>query len=922
MPHDAQRHYSIAEKTSHITAILGAMLRDGRPELFARPKLNIPENDTLTPDEQITFQLEERMYSDQAITSRPGSYYLNRLDEDLDFPVNPGKSKPHDVRNRYHPISYRFAERVDLLQLKRWPRAYVCGADTQRRFEMAHIDKAAPANLQKNTALFPEADAYIIPAYGDVLCAYEMMAMINARMHGHDTHPERPIIIDNDSDYWKYLLWHMHDSDLQQLNIHTFREGHWHKAEALLEKSCKAPSPPASITQTIPPESLLLVGTKTNEKILELQELFKGTGVRVMRLDHFANFQDPKEISGTFAGNAMEKIRNAHKALRERAEQTPDALRQNLLNHCPNPNNPHMFILSEDSGIHMEDWRISRIMQQEGLLKGKVKDDLVLHHDQNPGVEFGPVLNGALGEEGFWNMVNDIIERHQDDDNPKTCTHNRGVVNSSVLALSPFNIDQPAQIQPVYMFSGTNVSMLLDKPIKEAGEIPNTSHFLVPITQGLIRQDAAQMNGFGMCYGGLTQAQLGPDFLGHHSARTFAARALRAHMGLPEGMDKPLKPFKLKIGVLNPQTASDFSQKHISKQITLETIDFSAANWPNQAEALCANPDVYYLSPRDGNDGNDGNDKALFNDLFRFCSLIVSKQLVPRDKDKPLIVRADDKSWKPFLSLYNHLRHVGMANDQQNTFIKRFDSEDALSTILEQTAMTKFNGEYYTPSRHAAKGQNRLKQKPKNSCAIAMFCSATSKNQTFNDEAKNLGEYLASQNASMVFGAADKEMMGSARTGYLAARKEGSKALLIGSSTEDILPIESEHPEAVIDSLDVYHHADHIYDRMQFMMRHSDAFVIYPGGVGTIQELMLLLCAKQGRNPDIKDKPIMLYNLPMKNLGLDMGFYDPLIELIGREKLQRYGVQICESQQQIFNAIDAAGEWRSKNGVSNMLRLF
>lgn len=918
--------------TEHLRSRLWQIVTNQRPEL---------DPDAHPQDAQLIDALGREMYSNQSITSRPGSYYQMNGDDPNEFKINPARSEPFKVSNPYHPVALTLSEEIEKLRAISNGSTYIAGADLSRRSISQSWHDTPPHH----------AAAYVIPAYGDVYCAYEMMALIHDRLSGKDPHPEKPILIDNAQDCWKYLLWDLPD-DLSDYNIHKYRAEAADEWEALKNKLQEAEQNAATPIQamsdiTITPESLLLVGTKTSEKIIELQKLFQGTGIRVMRLDHFANFQDPPEDKATYSGNANDKLINAIKALRQRTEnpESRRRLENNLLLHCPktsatdlndeearraNLENLQVFVLSEDSGMHLESKEISRKLQQEvdqkedTSLRNNVKNSLVLYHDQNPGPEFGPVVNSSLGENGYWQLVNKIIDKYE--------IRDRGVINASVLALTSFDMTDPQAEQPVHLFSGSNINMLLDKPIVEKGEIPNTSHYLVPVSQGLEIPPSAMFKDSkqGPLYPNrgnylalpadkrisnrqFTQDQLGMEYLGQHSARTFATWALRKNMALPEGLDLPIPSHPLRVGVSNWNLRQDFSRIHLPEDngvVEMPNINFANRSWVDEAEKLCAQSDAYLLCPRPTAGDPDRRDAELFQDLFRFFSLIVSKQLVPRDKDKPILVRRDDQSWNACLEIYDHLRHIGMANDQQRIFITPFTDTMELNDHLKRAAENKFAGEYEPPLHYKNKGLE-LRDCAKQDYNVAVFCSATSKNHGFNEEARQIGRHLAQQGHGMVFGAADKEMMGAARIGYYHAAREKDQhaGLLIGSSTGDILPIESENPENVIQSLDMYQHTDTIYRRMQFMMEQSTSFAIYPGGAGTIQELMLLLCAKQACLPDMKDtkgqdKPIFLYNRPIEIQGETIGFYDPLIQLIGEGRLAEYGVEICNSEQEVFDAIE------------------
>ena len=65
---------------------------------------------------------------------------------------------------------------------------------------------------------------------------------------------------------------------------------------------------------------------------------------------------------------------------------------------------------------------------------------------------------------------------------------------------------------------------------------------------------------------------------------------------------------------------------------------------------------------------------------------------------------------------------------------------------------------------------------------------------------------------------------------------------------------------------------------MEVMIERSDAFIIFPGGAGTVQELLALLIFKQSGNPLMAGKPIILFNRIDEKLQVP--FWGKLVTLL------------------------------------------
>ena len=61
------------------------------------------------------------------------------------------------------------------------------------------------------------------------------------------------------------------------------------------------------------------------------------------------------------------------------------------------------------------------------------------------------------------------------------------------------------------------------------------------------------------------------------------------------------------------------------------------------------------------------------------------------------------------------------------------------------------------------------------------------------------------------------------------------------------------------------------------MIENSDAFVIFPGGAGTVQELLALMIFKHQKNPLMDGKPVVIFN---RRSGTGINFWDPMIDLL------------------------------------------
>jgi uncharacterized protein (TIGR00730 family) len=144
--------------------------------------------------------------------------------------------------------------------------------------------------------------------------------------------------------------------------------------------------------------------------------------------------------------------------------------------------------------------------------------------------------------------------------------------------------------------------------------------------------------------------------------------------------------------------------------------------------------------------------------------------------------------------------------------------------------------------------------------SLCIFCgSQHGTDHRFRAAATRLGELAAGAGLKVVYGGGRVGLMGAAADATMAAGGE-----VIGLIPSQLLEREVGH--RAITELIV---ARDMFDRKDQMIARSDAFVVLPGGLGTLDELLEVLTLRQ---LGYHGKPIILVNLA--------GYWDPLIVLI------------------------------------------
>ena len=143
---------------------------------------------------------------------------------------------------------------------------------------------------------------------------------------------------------------------------------------------------------------------------------------------------------------------------------------------------------------------------------------------------------------------------------------------------------------------------------------------------------------------------------------------------------------------------------------------------------------------------------------------------------------------------------------------------------------------------------------------ICVFCGSSAGNDPRYAEAAHIfGKLLAERGYALVFGGGGLGLMGKVA---LAARDGG--AYIHG-----ILPDFLRHLEPPLDHGEKISITDSLFVRKAQMMDEADAFVILPGGLGTLDEFGDAITAAQLR---VHHKPIVIVNV--------VGFFNPLLAML------------------------------------------
>ena len=260
---------------------------------------------------------------------------------------------------------------------------------------------------------------------------------------------------------------------------------------------------------------------------------------------------------------------------------------------------------------------------------------------------------------------------------------------------------------------------------------------------------------------------------------------------------------------------------------------------------------------------------ATLEDIFKAVSVFVGYQTLDKHlENKPTVLLNTDGSWNGLFGLLRHLNEMGTVKQNPADYLMVAEHVDDVLRLLDrarkqglpdvgrehtgETAGTSF--ETPLPADHLGN--------------VCVFCSASIENEDYLRDGYAFGKALAENKMGCVSGAGRSGIMGEVVRGSVEAGGWTG-----GSNVPHIIDL-----EGLPEGLSSFWLKPDIYTRMEIMIERSEAFVIFPGGAGTVQEMLALMIFKQQRKKCMTDKPVIIFN---RKDTVGRHFWTPLITLLG-----------------------------------------
>ncbi len=142
--------------------------------------------------------------------------------------------------------------------------------------------------------------------------------------------------------------------------------------------------------------------------------------------------------------------------------------------------------------------------------------------------------------------------------------------------------------------------------------------------------------------------------------------------------------------------------------------------------------------------------------------------------------------------------------------------------------------------------------------SVCVYCgSSPNTDAAVEKEIRAFGREIAVRGVRLVYGGASRGLMGAVADEVIAA----------GGTVTGVIPKALEGRESAHRGLTELRVVGSMHEREQLMFDLSDAFVAFPGGFGTMEEIIEMITWKQ---MGIHGKPIVIANIG--------GYFNPLLE--------------------------------------------
>lgn len=225
--------------------------------------------------------------------------------------------------------------------------------------------------------------------------------------------------------------------------------------------------------------------------------------------------------------------------------------------------------------------------------------------------------------------------------------------------------------------------------------------------------------------------------------------------------------------------------------------------------------------------------------------LIVQDPAAPgHPEPKPIIFCGSTEQWKGFKELFAPMRREGLLREGFDRTVHYAATTDQALTKIESllpSAIQSTRIHYYLHSKKSADLEVDLKSnvRPPSDITVACFGSASTKNPAHLERTDLVARFLAKSNYNILHGGGTSGVMGQLSTSA-AKYKAFVLGVTVHSSGAPKIFFERADGNNRPEDVDLQIASKDMLHRIETYAGHSHAFVALDGGIGTIQEILVI----------------------------------------------------------------------------------
>ncbi|MGH3665811.1 MAG: TIGR00730 family Rossman fold protein [Egibacteraceae bacterium] len=191
------------------------------------------------------------------------------------------------------------------------------------------------------------------------------------------------------------------------------------------------------------------------------------------------------------------------------------------------------------------------------------------------------------------------------------------------------------------------------------------------------------------------------------------------------------------------------------------------------------------------------------------------------------------------------------------------------------------------------------------SLAVCVYCASSDGVPAhYRTVAADLGRALAAEDWSLVYGGGNVGLMGEVARAALAA----------GAHVTGVIPHLLADREVALEEVTELIRTETLRDRKRLMDERSDAFIVLPGGIGTLEELVEIVTLKQ---LGYHDRAVVLLD--------SAGYWDPVVAQLHRMVDEGFAapelLQLVDVADDVAEAVVAIRRYRPRTGAATEQRV-